>query len=108
MQAALETASRGRTTVIVAHRLSTIRNADKIVVLKDGCVVEQGTHADLMKLGGHYHDLVTAQMGNVERDGEMTESKFVVQDYDEDAKEADVIAAEVSLSSRQVTTRMMK
>ncbi|XP_037033409.1 ATP-dependent translocase ABCB1-like isoform X2 [Bradysia coprophila] len=94
VQAALETASKGRTTVIVAHRLSTIRNADKIVVLKDGFVVEEGAHADLMKLGGHYHALVTAQMGNVERDGEMTESKFVVQDYDEDAKEADVIAQE--------------
>lgn len=59
--------------------------------------MEQGAHTDLMKLGGHYHALVTAQMGNVERDGEMTESKFVVQDYDEDAKEADLIPQEVSV-----------
>lgn len=81
----------------MAHRLSTIRNADKIVVLKDGRVVEQGAHSELMQLGGHYHALVTAQMGNVERDGVMTESKVVVQDYDEDAKDVDVIAEEVIL-----------
>lgn len=57
-------------------------------------MVEQGGHFELMQLGGHYHALVTAQMGNVERDGEMTESKMVVQDYDEDAKDVDVIAEE--------------
>lgn len=88
-------ASRGRTTIIVAHRLSTIRNADKIIVLSDGQVVEQGGHSELMYLEGHYHALVTAQMGNVERDGEMTESSVVVKDYDEDAKEVEVIAEEV-------------
>lgn len=77
--------------------MSTIRNADKIVVLKNGSVVEQGGHSELMQLGGHYHALVTAQMGNVERDGEMIESKVVVQDYDEDAKDVDVIPAEVML-----------
>lgn len=76
----------------MAHRLSTIRNADKIIVLKDGFVVEEGTHSVLMQLNGHYHALVTAQMGNVERDGEMTENKLVVQDYnDEDAKEVELI-----------------
>lgn len=58
--------------------------------------MEQGAHADLMKQGGHYHALVTAQMGNVERDGEMTESKIFVQDYDEDAKDVDMITEEVS------------
>ncbi|KAG4065501.1 hypothetical protein HA402_013271 [Bradysia odoriphaga] len=91
-------ASRGRTTIIVAHRLSTIRNADKIIVLSDGQVVEQGGHAELMQLGGHYHALVTTQMGNVERDGEMTESSLIVKDYDEDAKEVDMIAEEVKMT----------
>lgn len=90
-------ASRGRTTIIVAHRLSTIRNADKIIVLSEGQVVEQGGHSDLMQLGGHYHALVTTQMGNVERDGEMTESSLIVKDYDEDAKEVELIAEEVKM-----------
>ena len=52
VQKALEAASSGRTTVIVAHRLSTIRNADKIVVLKDGEVVEEGSHEKLMMVEG--------------------------------------------------------
>lgn len=72
------------------------------MVLKDGCVVEQGGHSELMQLGGHYHALVTAQMGNVERDGERTESKMVVQDYDEDAKDVDLIAEEVSYLFRSM------
>jgi ATP-binding cassette subfamily B (MDR/TAP) protein 1 len=57
-------ASRGRTTVIVAHRLSTIRTADNIVVISNGKVVEQGTHVDLLALNGHYHALVNAQQLN--------------------------------------------
>lgn len=57
--------------------------------------MEEGTHAKLMQLGGHYHALVTAQMGNVERDGETHESTMVVKDYDEDAKGVDVMPEEV-------------
>ncbi|KAJ9585114.1 hypothetical protein L9F63_020544, partial [Diploptera punctata] len=64
VQRALDKVSKGRTTVIVAHRLSTIRNADKIIVLSEGKVVEHGTHQDLMSLQGHYHALVTAQQLN--------------------------------------------
>lgn len=64
VQKALDKVSRGRTTVIVAHRLSTIRTADKIVVISDGKVVEQGTHEELLALKGHYHALVTAQQLN--------------------------------------------
>ncbi|XP_059476187.1 ATP-dependent translocase ABCB1 [Neocloeon triangulifer] len=64
VQQALDRASQGRTTIIVAHRLSTIRNADKIVVLNGGYVVEEGTHAELMKVHGHYHELVTAQLSS--------------------------------------------
>ncbi|PVI03643.1 P-loop containing nucleoside triphosphate hydrolase protein [Periconia macrospinosa] len=59
--AALDRASKGRTTIIIAHRLSTIRRADRIIVLRDGTVVEEGTHSDLMiKDDGIYSDLVKA------------------------------------------------
>ncbi|XP_030388009.1 ATP-dependent translocase ABCB1 [Scaptodrosophila lebanonensis] len=64
VQAALEKASKGRTTIIVAHRLSTVRRADKIVVINKGQVVESGTHQELMQLKNHYFNLVTTQMGD--------------------------------------------
>lgn len=60
VQRALDAASKGRTTVIVTHRLSTITNADRIVFIKDGQVAEMGTHEELLKLGNHYHALVSA------------------------------------------------
>ena len=50
----------GRTSFIVAHRLSTIRNADRILVMENGCVVEQGTHKELLEQKGAYHDLYYA------------------------------------------------
>ena len=51
----------GRTTIVVAHRLSTIQNADSIAVVANGRVIEQGTHAELMALHGAYHALVNQQ-----------------------------------------------
>ncbi|XP_049809971.1 ATP-dependent translocase ABCB1-like [Schistocerca nitens] len=66
VQAALDKASVGRTTIIVAHRLSTIRNADRIVVISGGSVVEEGPHDALMALQGHYHNLVTTQVTDSE------------------------------------------
>ncbi|XP_002818217.3 ATP-binding cassette sub-family B member 5 [Pongo abelii] len=61
VQAALEKASKGRTTIVVAHRLSTIRNADLIVTIKDGMVAEKGAHAELMAKRGLYYSLVMSQ-----------------------------------------------
>jgi ABC-type multidrug transport system fused ATPase/permease subunit len=58
---ALERLMKGRTVITIAHRLSTIRDADKIIVLKDGVVAEQGTHRELLALGGSYALLEHAQ-----------------------------------------------
>jgi len=54
IQTALEAVAKGRTTFIIAHRLSTIENADRILVIDDGCIVEQGTHAELLERNSYY------------------------------------------------------
>ncbi|WP_078433392.1 ABC transporter ATP-binding protein [Metabacillus halosaccharovorans] len=61
IQEALEKLAKERTTFIVAHRLSTITHADKIVLIEDGRIVEQGTHQDLMQKEGHYYNLFQIQ-----------------------------------------------
>ena len=54
IQQSLDRLSRNRTTIVIAHRLSTVRNADEIVVIADGSVAERGTHADLLAKNGIY------------------------------------------------------
>uniref|UniRef100_A0A0K6S6H4 Uncharacterized protein n=1 Tax=Chromera velia CCMP2878 TaxID=1169474 RepID=A0A0K6S6H4_9ALVE len=62
VQKALERVMKGRTVVIIAHRLSTVRDADQVLVLNQGKVVESGTHPELLKAGGLYRDLVRRQL----------------------------------------------
>ena len=64
VQEALENLMKDRTTLVVAHRLSTIRNADLICVLHEGQIVEQGTHDQLMALSGYYRRLIEMQQSN--------------------------------------------
>lgn len=61
IQEALQRLTKGRTTIAIAHRLATLRNADRLVVIEKGHVAENGSHEELMKLGGIYHNLVMAQ-----------------------------------------------
>lgn len=66
IQEAMENLMKGRTSFIIAHRLSTIRNADLILVMKDGDIIEQGNHKDLLALGGFYASLYNSQFENTE------------------------------------------
>jgi ATP-binding cassette subfamily B multidrug efflux pump len=65
IQEAMDELMRGRTSFVIAHRLSTIRNADLILVVRDGNIVEQGTHEELMRRGGFYAELYNSQFETV-------------------------------------------
>ena len=69
IQASLADMSQNRTTLVIAHRLSTIINADTILVLKAGEIVERGTHAELLQLGGEYNKLWSQQLETVAGNG---------------------------------------
>ena len=61
VQSAINKMQKGRTTIIIAHRLSTIKNADRIIVLRDGEIIEQGTHSELIEASGEYLKLTQQQ-----------------------------------------------
>ena len=62
VQSAINKMQQGRTTIIIAHRLSTIQNADRIIVLKDGEIIEQGSHNELLEISGEYYMLIQQQI----------------------------------------------
>ena len=66
MQRAFERLMRGRTSFVVAHRLSTVRDADLICVLADGRIAERGTHEELLAAGGLYRQIFEAQFAPTE------------------------------------------
>lgn len=61
IQSAIDTIIKGRTSIVIAHRLSTVKNADVILVVKNGKIIEQGSHSELIKKRGHYFSLYTRQ-----------------------------------------------
>ena len=65
IQTAMDNLMRGRTSFVIAHRLSTIKDADLILVMRDGDIVEQGTHDQLIEAGGFYADLYNSQFEDV-------------------------------------------
>ena len=65
LQRSIQRISQGRTAIVIAHRLSTVRHADRILVLENGAVVEDGTHDDLVARGGVYARLWSVQTGDV-------------------------------------------
>jgi ABC-type multidrug transport system fused ATPase/permease subunit len=72
VQSAIEELMKGRTVVVVAHRLSTIQRADRIIVLDKGVIVQEGTHAELVQTSGVYKEMVKRQLNS--EDVEMLEA----------------------------------
>uniref|UniRef100_A0AAR2ITY2 ATP-binding cassette sub-family B member 5 n=1 Tax=Pygocentrus nattereri TaxID=42514 RepID=A0AAR2ITY2_PYGNA len=115
VQAALDKARAGRTTIVIAHRLSTIRSADVIAGFKDGQVVEQGTHRELMNKKGVYYSLVMQQVfwqlledAEDECQGNVSEGEICEQTTDTDSDNCDdltVVTTEHAAFSRNSLRR---
>jgi ATP-binding cassette subfamily B protein len=74
IQESLNRITKGRTTIAIAHRLSTLRNADRLIVLSEGAVEEVGTHAELLRKKGMYYNLVMAQRQNTRKQEQPAEA----------------------------------
>ena len=75
IQEAIRTVTRGRTSFVIAHRLSTIIDADLILVVRDGKIIERGTHGDLIREKGYYYRLYTRQYEDLETKRVFTEGR---------------------------------
>ncbi len=82
IQQALEVLLKGRTSFVIAHRLSTIRHADQVLVVKDGEIIEQGTHDELLEANGFYYDLYMSQFRRKVDDGEVEEGVEAAEELD--------------------------
>ncbi|CAH0703399.1 unnamed protein product [Spodoptera exigua] len=99
VQAALDRASVGRTTIMVSHRLSTITNANRIICMDQGAIVEEGTHEELMKTKGFYYKLVTT--GNETKEPEEIETVAEEGDGEENVEPALAPRADVKRKSNR-------
>ncbi|KAL5052206.1 hypothetical protein BDW71DRAFT_170369 [Aspergillus fruticulosus] len=107
VQRALETAAAGRTLVTIAHRLSTIKNADNIIVMRQGKLIEQGSHAELLAADGAYAELVRLQNLNVNASRESASSS-ARPSLDSTALEKDKIAGVTSVQDDESCTSSPK
>uniref|UniRef100_A0A2H1W3L7 SFRICE_008550 n=1 Tax=Spodoptera frugiperda TaxID=7108 RepID=A0A2H1W3L7_SPOFR len=104
VQAALDRASAGRTTIMVSHRLSTILNANRIICMDQGVIVEQGTHEELMKSKGFYYKLVTTN----KQKGEPEEATESLPELLEEDNESAVNSPVVRSETKKNRPRMSK
>ena len=89
VQAAIDAVSKGSTSLIIAHRLSTVRNCDKIIALKHGVIMEQGTHDELLQIeGGYYKSLWEKQAESHEFDQQAKEDQIALLEEQKKINEA--------------------
>lgn len=108
VQAALDRVSQNRTTIMIAHRLSTVRRADKIIVMKDGTNAEEGTHEELFTKGGIYHGLVTAQQLEPLEDSTDSPWEEFPMSCHRDITSADGLISEKRIEAHHTPTRSME
>ncbi|KAL1607999.1 ABC-type transporter tr06 [Paraconiothyrium brasiliense] len=95
VQEALDRVSKNRTTIVIAHRLSTIKRADSIIVMRQGKLVEQGSHEELLQIeNGVYHGLVYAQELAMEADEEELEGAALTKTKTAETEKSDMVEAE--------------
>ena len=104
VQQALDRASKNRTTIVIAHKLATIRNADNIVVMSKGRIVEQGQHSELVARGGAYASLVKAQDLSATRSaGDEEQSTEDEETPNKEAEPVQSLARYQTAEARQLT-----
>ncbi|KAE8369414.1 P-loop containing nucleoside triphosphate hydrolase protein [Aspergillus caelatus] len=103
VQQALDRASKNRTTIVIAHKLATIRNADNIVVMSKGRIVEQGQHSELVARGGAYASLVKAQDLSATRSADDEEQSTEDETPDKEAEPVQSLARYQTAEARQLT-----